>query len=302
MDKNLKKEAISKTALLIEENYVFPDLAAEISKKLMDNYSQNKYEEIESSEELVNTVNEDLENLSNDKHLRIGVDAEVAEFLKREPSEEDEKAFQVMARDRNYGFKEAKMLEGNIGYLNLKSFLSTEACPEAITVAQKTMSLFSGSQAIIFDLRENGGGSPEMVQLLTSYLFEGEPFHLNSFYDRLENTETETWTLPNVEGERFPDTKVFILTSKSTFSAAEDFTYSLKNLKRATVIGEVTGGGAHPGRSYLVSDDLAMFIFISSGRAINPITQTNWEGVGVKPDVEVAADEALDVALQLIKA
>ena len=155
------------------------------------------------------------------------------------------------------------------------------------------MGFLAGADAVIIDLRHNGGGNPSMIQLLSSYLFE-EPVHLNSFFHRGQEQIDQFWTLPHVPGTRFPDTPLYILTSSYTFSAAEEFTYNLKHLKRATIVGEVTGGGAHPGGTFGIQGGFS--IFIPTGRAINPITKTNWEGTGIEPHVKTSADEALLVA------
>jgi hypothetical protein len=133
-----------------------------------------------------------------------------------------------------------------------------------------------------------------MIQLITSYLYGSEPVHLNSFYYRPTNENTQTWTLAEVQGKRRPDINVYVLTSPKTFSAAEEFTYNLKNLKRATIIGETTGGGAHPGGIRVATERFT--VWVPTGRAINPITKTNWEGTGVKPDIEVKATDALITA------
>jgi len=133
-----------------------------------------------------------------------------------------------------------------------------------------------------------------MLQLITSYLFEGEPKHLNSFYYRTADKTEQFWTLPHIPGRRIPNADVFVLTSKYTFSAAEEFTYNLQNLKRATIIGETTGGGAHPGDGYTVDEGFVMFI--PNGRAVNPISQTNWEGTGVSPDIAVPEQDSLYTA------
>ena len=290
-DENTKKEIVFNTASLIEDHYVFPDMAREISDTLKLNYKNHKYQGTRNSYSLISTLNNDISNIAHDKHLSIRYSDN-----QMEETEEDVGAF---LRSQNYGFEKVKMLLGDIGYLKLDFFAATEGFPEAVRTAEEAMSSFQNAKAIIFDLRENGGGSPEMIQLLSSYLFEGEPIHLNSFYWRETDSETETWTYSDVKGERFPNTKVFILTSINTSSAAEEFTYNLKHLKRATIIGEVTRGGAHPVGGYRVNSHIE--IFIPVGRAINPITHTNWEGVGVKPDIEVSAKDALDVAMQVTK-
>lgn len=160
--------------------------------------------------------------------------------------------------------------------------------------AVAAMNFLSSTDALIVDLRSNGGGKPEMIQLITSYFFSPEPVHLNSFYDRPTDAYTQTWTLPYVPGLQRPDVDLYLLTSSYTFSAAEEFCYNLKNLERAILIGETTGGGAHPTGSVIVTDKF--FVRVPMGRAINPTTDTNWEGVGVTPHIEVSSNQALVTA------
>jgi retinol-binding protein 3 len=151
---------------------------------------------------------------------------------------------------------------------------------------------------MIIDLRENGGGTPKMVALITSYLFDRRT-HLNDLWTRSTNTTAEFWTQDTVAGRRFGGEKpVYVLTSARTFSGAEEFTYNLKTLKRATIVGETTGGGAHPVRCRRIDEHF--MIGVPFARAINPITHTNWEGVGVEPDAKVPASEALNAALKLV--
>ena len=138
------------------------------------------------------------------------------------------------------------------------------------------------------------GGNPAMVALICSYLFGPEPVHLNDLYWREGNKTEEFWTRKEVAGKRYLNKDVYVLTSKRTFSGAEEFSYNLKNLKRATIIGETTGGGAHPGGGFRISEHFGMFV--PTGRAISPITKTNWEGTGVTPDISVPANQALLVA------
>jgi C-terminal processing protease CtpA/Prc len=190
------------------------------------------------------------------------------------------------------------LLEGNVGYVDLRGF--HEASGGGAT-AVAAMNFLAYADAIIFDLRQNGGGSPSMIQLITSYLLD-EPTHLNSFYIRKDDTTKQFWTQAWVDGPKMSDALVYVLTSSSTFSGAEEFTYNLKNLKRGTIIGETTGGGAHPvdGRIFA---NLNVGMSLPFGRAVNPITGTNWEGTGVAPDIEVPQEKALDVAhLEALKA
>ena len=190
----------------------------------------------------------------------------------------------------NYGFEKVERLAGNIGYLDLRGFMPAALARDTGAAA---MNLLANSEALIFDLRNNGGGDPEMVAFLTSYLYGPTPVHLNDLYFRPADRTTEFWTLKEVPGRRMPDKDVYIVTSHRTFSAAEEFTYNLKNLKRATIVGENTGG-AHPGGPQKVNDHFA--VWVPTGRAINPISKKDWEGDGVQPDVEVPAEKALKTA------
>jgi retinol-binding protein 3 len=183
-------------------------------------------------------------------------------------------------------------LAGNVGYMKFNGFVSPEDGAYTVTAA---MSFIANTDALIIDVRQNGGGSPEMVAFICSYLFPAEPgVHLNDLYDRPADSTRQNWTLPSVPGKRYLDKPVYVLTSSRTFSAAEEFTYNLKTQKRATIVGETTGGGAHPVNFRPVATNFA--VTVPFARAINPVTKTNWEGTGVKPDREVPAADALKTA------
>jgi C-terminal processing protease CtpA/Prc len=163
----------------------------------------------------------------------------------------------------------------------------------AETVAA-AMNFLANTDALIFDLRQNGGGDPEMVALISSYLFGDKPVHLNSLYWRKGDRTEDFYTKPNLANKKFGDKDIYVLTSSRTFSGAEEFSYNLKNLKRATLIGETTGGGANPGGMFRLSEHFG--VFIPTGRAVSPITKTNWEGTGVEPDIKAPKEQALKIA------
>ena len=191
----------------------------------------------------------------------------------------------------NGGFEKVERLDGNVGLLKFNGFLPPEFAGDTAVAA---MNFLASSDALIVDLRENGGGDPAMVALICSYLFGAEPVHLNDLYFRPANETHQYWTLSFVPGKHYGEKPVYVLTSRNTFSGAEEFTYNLKTRKRATIVGETTGGGANPGGPERIDDHFQ--VFVPSGRAINPVTKINWEGTGVTPDVAVPADQAFHTA------
>jgi C-terminal processing protease CtpA/Prc len=173
----------------------------------------------------------------------------------------------------------------------LNLFFPTEYGGET---AVAVMKFVAGTEALIIDLRGNDGGHPNMITLLASYLFNEEPVQLSGLFRRKTNTIQQYWTMPYVPGERYVGKEVYLLTSQRTFSGGEAFAYDLKNLKRATIVGETTEGAANPRDVYRINEHFWMGI--PNARPVSPVTQANWEGAGVKPDVEVSAELALKTA------
>lgn len=279
----------------LNANYVFPDIAKKMASSIESKFGSGDYKSILNPQEFATTLTADIQAISKDKHLRVvfapNQIAEQQQVVTAEDSIAFLNRYVNSLKRNNFGFKEVKIMAGNIGYLDLQSFSDVEYAGET---AVSAMNFLSNTDAIIIDLRNNGGGSPAMIQLITSYLFGSNSVHLNSFYWRPRESNSQTWTLPHVSGKRSPDTPVYVLTSAATFSAAEEFSYNLKHLERATLVGAITGGGAHPGGSIVATD--RFMVWVPTGRAINPNTKTNWEGTGVSPHIEVPAGEALDVA------
>jgi hypothetical protein len=286
-----KKAVVSAVADLLAKQYVFPETARKMGDLIRKNLKAGKYAVSDDPQAFAMKLSEDLLSISHDKHLGVRFAPErILEM--RTPDEAKKKAadeFQKkLSRMDNHGFKEVKILDGNVGYLKFNFFSDAQ---EAFPVAVGAMAFLANCDALIVDLRENGGGSPEMIQLLSSYFFSGEPKHLNSFYYRLDERTDQFWTLPYVPGARLAGIDLYVLTSNYTFSGGEEFTYNLKNMKRATIVGETTGGGAHPVRMEILNDNFLMRVPFA--RAVNPISKTNWEGTGVEPDVKVPAAQAL---------
>jgi hypothetical protein len=293
VDAAARAEVIDTLLKKLNEKYVFPDVARKMEQAIRQRVVNKEYDSITSGRVFASTLTNHLQEISRDKHLRVNYSFEPIPERNpddREPPDAEERR-RRFAASRNFGFNKVERLDGNIGYLDLRGFIPAEVGGETAAAA---MNFLSNSHAVIIDLRNNGGGAPSMVALISSYLFDPQPVHLNDLYFRPNDSTHQWWTLPYVPGRRLGGKDVYVLTSKRTFSAAEEFTYNLKSRKRATIVGETTGGGAHPGGGERLSAHFSAFV--PSGRAINPITKTNWEGTGVKPDVEVPADQAFAAA------
>ena len=278
----------------LNEVYVFPETAKKMEEHVRRQLKSGAYDQLGLLPDFTQKLTEDLQSVSHDLHLRVGWNPEPPpdEQGAAPPPEELQRRFEEQLRRDNYCFRKVERLSGNVGYIKLDCFAQAELGGATAVAA---MGFLAGSDALIFDLRDNGGGAPSMIQLLISYLTDGEPVHLNSFYVRQGDRIEQFWTNAWVPGTRRPDMPVFVLTSGRTFSAAEEFTYNLKNMKRGTIVGETTGGGAHPVNQHRVKG-YPVAVSLPFGRAINPISGTNWEGTGVEPDIKVPMAEALEVA------
>lgn len=293
IDAGTKTQVIEALLKDLNESYVFPETAKKMETDVLNRIKNKEYDQITSAREFAKKLTEDLQSISRDKHLRVRYSHQPIPVRQQraEPSAREREEYRRMLKLNNYGFVKVETLSGNIGYIDFRGFTDPELGAETVAAA---MTFVADTDALIFDLRQNGGGNPAMVAHISSYLFSDKPVHLNSLYWRRENRTEEFWTKPTVSGKKYLDKPVYILTSNYTFSGAEEFSYNLKNLKRATIVGETTGGGAHPGGMIRLSDHFGAFIPV--GRAINPITKTNWEGTGVEPDVKVSKEIALKTA------
>jgi hypothetical protein len=298
-DMNMKVDAATRARVIdgaiakLNEFYVFPETAKRMEEALRASEKKGKYDSVHDADAFAGLLTRQLQEVSHDKHLRVDFSPRALPEGEPGPNPEGEARRRAQMERNNCAFEKAERLPSNIGYLKFNAFVDPAICGPTAVAA---MNFLGNVDAIIFDLRDNGGGDPKMIAFLSTYLF-GEPTHLNDLYDRKENSTTQYWTLPYVPGKRLTDKPAFVLTSKRTFSGAEEFSYNLKNLKRATIIGETTGGGAHPVSGHRIDDHF--MIGVPFARAVNPISKTNWEGTGVEPDVKVSADEALEVAKKM---
>jgi retinol-binding protein 3 len=288
----VRTEVVDTMLKKLNENYIFADVAKKMEAAIRNRVKNHEYDAVTSSKTFAELLTTHLQEVSHDKHLRVRYSYETLPTRSNDqPTAQEIEQYRAYNRTVNYGFEKVERLAGNIGYIDLRGFMDPETGGDTVAAA---MALLSNTDAMIIDLRQNGGGSPEMVQLICSYFFDGDPVHLNDLYYRPTDSTHQYWTLPHVPGKRYVGKDLYILTSSRTFSGAEEFSYNMKNLKRATVVGETTGGGAHPGGVERINDHFGVFLPV--GRAINPITKTNWEGTGVTPDVACPSDHALKTA------
>ena len=296
LDAKMRAEVVTGVGDLLVKLYIFPEKAKEMAALITKKLQEGQYDKIDDVQAFASSLTDDLRSVTKDRHIRVIYGPEIVKQIRVRESQsaDDREKWRQQAlqeeRRENFGFKEVKLLDGNIGYLDLRGFSGFR---EAAETGIAAMNFLANADAVIIDLRRNGGGSPEMIQLMSSYFLKGRT-HLNSFENRGEDTLEQYWSFPFVPGKPMFDTDLYILTNRTTFSAAEEFTYNMKNLKRATIVGETTGGGAHPGGTKIVND--SFLLWVPTGRAVNPITKTNWEGTGIAPDIAIESDKALDKA------
>src|SRR5439155_7202386 len=296
-DLNFKIDAATRARVIdgaiaqLNEFYVFPETAKKMGDSVKSKQKKGDYDSITDGDAFAKMLTDNFQEVSHDKHLRVNFSpAPLPDRPDGPPNAEDRARYRKDMERMNCGFEKVEILSGNVGYLKFNFFADPYVCGPTAVAA---MNFLANVDAIIFDLRENGGGDPKMIAFLSTYLFS-EPTHLNDIWERKDDSTHQYWTLPYVSGKRLDGKPAYVLTSKQTFSGAEEFSYNLKNLKRATLIGETTGGGAHPVSGHRI--DAHFMIGVPFARAITPISKTNWEGTGVEPDIKVPADQALDVA------
>lgn len=300
IDSAMRAKVIDGAVAALNESYVFPETAKKMEEAVRNHQKKGDYDGITDGDDFAKRLTGDFQAVSHDKHLHVVFSPAPMPDMEAQRADPKREAEERKEMERmNCGFNKAEILEGNVGYLKFDFFADPGICGPTVVAA---MNFLANVDAIIFDLRENGGGDPKMVAFVSSYLF-AERTHLNDLWTRKGDITDQYWTLPYVSGKRpvkgegLDGKPAFVLTSKNTFSGGEEFTYNLKTLKRATIVGETTGGGAHPVRGHSITEHFG--IGVPFARAINPITHTNWEGTGVEPDVKVPAADALNTAKKL---
>ncbi len=280
---------VAEIGRLVREFYVFPEIAEQLVGIIEDRAAQGRYEATADAGALAALLSEDLQSVNGDRHLRVLFHPYPV------PAEPGGAMMTRLTREADLslgGVPLVRRMTGGVALLELAPILfPTDMTGESLVAA---LNLVARAEALILDLRECVGGAPHTVALICSYLLD-RPTHLNTIYDRADDDFTQSWSVPMVHGPKFGGSKpLYLLTSRRTFSAAEELTYDLQQLGRATVVGERTGGGANPRKGFTLHPHLEASI--PTARAINPVSGTNWELVGITPDIETDPAEALATA------
>jgi Peptidase family S41/N-terminal domain of Peptidase_S41 in eukaryotic IRBP len=301
------REIVATALSVLRADYVFPDLAEQAATAVEARLAAGEYDDL-GEDALAERLTGELNEVCADKHLRVRVMPPRPDRPGRPDRPEGPPGREPAGRPGprpphrehrpghpgNFGIRLVERLDGNVGFVDLRGVADPDRAGPAIAAA---MELVAGTYALIFDLRRNHGGSPNGVVFWCSYLFPGADTHLNDIFNSDTKETRQFWSLAYVPGSRYLDRPVYVLASSETFSGGEDFCYTLQAQGRAQIIGETTGGGAHPTRTVPISSTMA--ISIPFARSVNPVTGTNWQGTGVVPDIAVPADEARDVAYRM---
>jgi hypothetical protein len=290
LDAAERHRVVNAVAANLKAHYVDPEIAGKMADALLAHEKSGDDASATTGDVFAKLLTTQLREVSADMHLVVVYSRAPLPARPLGPTPEVLARYRNALQENNCTFKKVEILPHDIGYLKLDSFPDPAICQSTATAA---MGALNHADALIFDLRDNGGGYSEMVSLLAAYLFD----HPEYMYDPRISPAQQSWTQSPVPGNRLADKPVYVLTSASTVSAAEQFTYDLKMLKRVTLVGETTRGSAHAGVFHRIDDHFGMGI--PEARAVNPYSKTDREGTGVGPDVKVNAADALKTAEKL---
>lgn len=281
----IRAALVENVAKTVAARYVYPELGERMAKVIRDAQRSGAYKDISRERGMAARLTKDLRSVANDRHLAVMF----------EPASGPRRAHPMNLAQENYAFEKAEILDGNVGYLRLNGFSGEAGARDA---ADAAFAFLANADAVVIDLRGNGGGEPELIRYMLGYFFE-KPTVVNTMVGR-DGKVLRKYETGKVKGKRFrKDLPLYVLTSARTFSGGEEFAYDVQALKRGTLVGETTGGGAHPVETERMNERFVLNIPYE--RAQNPVTGRNWEGTGVVPDVAVPAAQALDKALEIIR-
>jgi hypothetical protein len=296
LDSSFRLAIVQDIARIARDKYIFPEKGLATAQAIQSHLENGDYDAILSPYVFADRLTSDLRRVSSDQHWSVQFNATLTSALyssEEEVSEADMALLKESIYRQNFGIARVEHLVGNIGYVDLHGFtwIGFDGAGESIAAL---MQLITHCNALIFDMRRNGGGEAETLQVYISYFVEAEPVLYDSFYYRPSGETQQLWTMPYVPGKRLPDVPLYILTGGATGSGGEAFAYILQSMRRATVIGEKTLGAAHTTDLDIVQEHFQ--VEYPSGRSISPFTHGDWEGVGVIPEIAVPAEEALSEA------
>jgi hypothetical protein len=289
VDAARRAAVIEKVIEQLNKYYIDPAVALRMEERLNKNLREGVYDEMSDQRAFLSRLTGDLRAVSHDLHLGVWP-IELALYAPEDAPAEEKARLKALSRYNNNGMPRMTRLHGNIGYLEISYFEELDPGAETAVAA---MNWLANSDALIIDLRRNGGGS-DVAALVISYLFR-QPVHTIDIYSKVDRTTRQQWTMPYVPGPRLADIPVYVLVSRRSASAAEGLSYALKNLGRGMVVGEITRGAANPIEEFSFPE-LDICLAVSAYRVSSPLTGTCWEGVGVTPDIAVPAEKALETA------
>jgi len=292
----VKAQTVTNIVASLKENYIYLDTAIKMGRFIQQQFKSGGYDTIQTPVVFASRLTADLLSVYHDGHLSISYDPAFTMANGKTDTIMEKNRRLKFRKKVNFGFDKAAILPGNIGYLKIGGFFEPDSSAKEMTLA--AFRFVSNSESLIIDLRNNMGGSPGMVSFICGFFFSKKT-HINDLYSRKDKSTSAFWAIPDTSLKTLYTVPVYILTSNNTFSAGEELTYDLQTQKRALVIGEHTGGGAHPVQPFPVGN--GFMANVPFARAINPITKSDWESTGVKPDKYIPADHALDTALDMIR-
>ena len=293
----MRRDTVIERAMdLLLANYAFLDRAERAVADVRGRVKRGEYDSVTSPARFAELLSRHLAEATGDRHVHVKFGAERVPDPLSAPVETKAELVQARrdAEVEQFGIGEPRVLEGNVGYLEFKRFFRAELAGDALAPA---MAQLASTDALIVDLRECHGGDPAMVVLAASWFFDGRPRHWNDMVRRSDGSTTQFWTATSLPGTRYVDKPLYVLTAQRTFSAPESFAYELQQTRRATIVGEATGGGAHSGAWFPIDDRFSLFVPLS--RYVSATSGGDWDGVGVQPDVPCAASAALERAHRL---
>lgn len=299
VDSKLRKQLVEQIVRELKAKYVAPEKVKEIESHLRQKLQSGAYDKIDNPRQMALALTDDLRTAGKDLHLLVAYDPALERALLSTPPTPsvDLKELPPSAerlaelRQSNYNFSKVEILRGNVGYLELRTFVDLDYSKDTAVAA---MTFLANSDAVIIDLRKNPGGFINLEIFLASYFYGSDRVEWLSRYHRDTDVTVKDWTLREVPGKRLPHVDLYILTSGGTGSAGEGFSFMLQQRKRAKIIGEKTSGAGYGNKETPIGDGFVFFVSIF--RQFDPRTGRGWQNVGVEPDVAVPAERALGVA------